>query len=281
MQSADEILDGITALPPAPQVLPRLLQALTDPDTDTSNIVDLVTFDPALTARLLRACNSAFVASATQVTTVPEAINRLGINTIYRMVAAMHGARSLRPSRSDWGINPDAMWPHAVTTALAAQFLARDNQEDEGIAFTAGLLHDLGKIVLAEFFKDQYAATLADPSTHPVFSYDVEKRRFGVDHTEMGGRLLAQWKFPTPIIASVWHHHAPSQGDSFDRLSACLTLANAVAHEVGQGGALAAMTDEEATAFQVLNISRDRLQNYIVETQENFAFVQMLCRSAA
>jgi putative nucleotidyltransferase with HDIG domain len=276
-----KILDEITTLPPAPQVLPRLLQALADPDTDTSDIVDLITFDPALTTRLLRACNSAFLASSTPVKDVSEAVSRLGINAIYRMVAAVHGSRTLRPSCRDWGINPDTMWPHAVTTALAAQLLARDNNEDEGVAFTAGLLHDLGKIVLAESFKDQYAETLADPNVNPVFAYGAEKRRFGVDHGEMGGRLLSRWKFPTAIITSVWHHHEPGQGDTFDRLSACLTLANAIAHEVGQGGASAGMSDEEATAFRLLNISRDRLQNYIEETKENYAFVQTLCRSAA
>src|SRR6185436_12909414 len=153
MQPADDILDRITTLPPAPQVLPRLLQALDKPDSDTSNLVDLITLDPALTVRLLGACNSAFLASATQVNDVPEAINRLGMNAIYRIVATVYGARSLRPSCSDWGIDPGALWQHSVTTALAAQFLARDSEEDEAVAFTAGLLHDLGKIVLAESFK--------------------------------------------------------------------------------------------------------------------------------
>jgi putative nucleotidyltransferase with HDIG domain len=173
------------------------------------------------------------------------------------------------------------MWRHSVTTALAAQFLARDSNEEESVAFTAGLLHDLGKIVLAEFFKKQYAETLADPNTNPVAAWDAEKRRFGVDHSEMGGRLLTRWKFPAPIIAGVSHHHAPSQNDSFDRLSACVTLANAVAHEVEQGGALAAMSEQESAAFDLLSISRDRIQYYLEETRENLAFVQALCRAAA
>jgi putative nucleotidyltransferase with HDIG domain len=281
MQPADDILDGITTLPPAPQVLPRLLEALADPDSDTSNLVDLITFDPALTARLLRAVNSALVASATQIKDVPEAVNRLGMNAIYQIVAAVHGARSLRPSCPDWGIDPAAMWQHSVTTALAAQFLARDSDEDEGVAFTAGLLHDLGKIVLAEFFKNQYAETLAEPNVNPAFAWDAEKRRFGVDHSEMGGRLLARWKFPAPIITSVWHHHAPGLGESFDRLSACVTLANAIAHEVEHGGALAALTEQESAAFELLNISRERVEYYLEETRENLAFVQTLCRAAA
>jgi len=281
MQPADDILDGITTLPPAPQVLPRLLQALGDPDNDTSQLVDLITFDPALTARLLRACNSAYSGSSTQIKDVPEAVNRLGMNAIYQIVAAVYGARSLRPSRNDWGIDPGSMWQHSVTTALAAQFLARDSEQDEGVAFTAGLLHDLGKIVLAEFFKSQYAETMADPNTNPAFSSGIEKLRFGVDHSEMGGRLLARWKFPAPIIAGVWYHHAPDQSESFDRLSACVTLANAIAHEVEEGNTLAVMTEEESAAFTLLNISRDRVQNYLEETRENLAFVQSLCRAAA
>src|SRR5262249_45429160 len=162
-----------------------------------------ITFDPALTARLLRACNSVLMASSTQIKDVPEAVNRLGMNDIYRIVATVHGARSLRPSCPDWGVDPAVMWQHSVTTALAAQFLARDSDQDEGVAFTAGLLHDLGKIVLAESFKTQYAETLAEPNVNPAFASDAEKRRFGVDHSEMGGRLLARWKFPAPIITSV------------------------------------------------------------------------------
>src|SRR6185295_16667775 len=99
MQPIDKVLSRVEALPSSPQILPKLLTALNDPDTDISRITDLIAFDPGLTVRVLQLCNSAAFADATAITDISEAVNRVGQRSIYRLVAAASGRMALKPSR--------------------------------------------------------------------------------------------------------------------------------------------------------------------------------------
>ena len=143
----DRLLDQIDRLPPAPRVLPRVLSALSDTETDVNQVVDLVAIDTILTAKLLRACNSVFFGSSQPVDDVSEAVQRLGFQTVCRTVAAISGAHCLKSSGAD-GPHADRLWRHSVTAAFAAQFIAQDAALDSALLFTAGILHDLGKVIL-------------------------------------------------------------------------------------------------------------------------------------
>jgi putative nucleotidyltransferase with HDIG domain len=280
----DDFLENIGTLPPAPQVLPKLLNVLSNPDSDSSEIVTLLTFDPGLTTRVLKTCNSALFGSTSPVSDVQEAVNRLGTEAIYRMVAAVNGSSTMQLPSNGWGVDPAALWRHSVITALAAQFIARDAGQEEGSLFTAGLLHDLGKVVLAKGFKERYAAVSEESAGSASTASQAERAAFGFCHAEMGGRLLSRWKFPTAIVASVWHHHEPGGAAPFDRMGACITLANAVAHrleEKGRSDAVPEMTSGETAALAIIGMTGERLDHYVAETEENFAFVQALCQLAA
>lgn len=274
----EDYLAKADCLPPAPQVLPQLLSLLSDADCETSQVVELISFDPGLTAKVLRTCNSAFFGLARPVTDVDEAVKRLGLKTIYQLVAAGAGSRALQPA-TDFP-HSARLWEHSVTAALAAQILAKDLRLDEGTQFTAGLLHDIGKLVLAEIWKENYVQLLDATATTPHELIRVEEENFRVNHGELGGRLLAFWKFPPVIAACVWHHARPKLGLPFVRETACLTLAEAIADLALQSAteALPPLTPGQEAALRVFDFTQENLKTYLARTQENFAFVNAMCQ---
>jgi len=277
--TTDEYLQVADRLSTAPRILPRLLDVLADPASDMSQVVELISFDPGLTSKVLRASNSAFVGLPEPARDVSEAVNLLGVNFIYQLAATACGASTFQ-SRSDNKTN--TLWPQAVTTALAAQLLAEDLKLEQGLLFTAALLHDIGKAVLAEQWKSDYWRVVEQSRSEPSLLLELEKSAFAVNHAELGGRLLAHWKFPPAIAASVWHHHEPLPGMPFAQQTACVALADAVAEaitEQGQGSAkLYPPTPARQNALAVFGLTEDDLKRYLERTQENFEFVNAMCQ---
>jgi putative nucleotidyltransferase with HDIG domain len=275
----EDYLARAARLPPAPRVLPQLLSLLSDPDCEMNQVIELISFDPGLTAKVLRTCNSAALGLARPVTDIDEAVKRLGLKLIYQLVAAAVGARSLQPATAGF---PQAtpLWEHSVTTALAAQMLAKDLRLSEGPLFTAGLLHDIGKVVLLETWNDEYVKLLEATAATPQELVPGEEERFAVNHGQLGGRLLAHWKFPPVIAASVWHHPAPVAGMPYERETACLTLAESVADHIAlaAAGTLLPLTPGQEAALGVFNFTPDNLKSYVGRTLENFEFVNAMCQ---
>src|SRR6185503_9265336 len=112
MDKIDKFLDTVHTLPASPRPLPELLRALTEVDSDITRVTDLIAVDPALTAKLLKTCNSAFFGLARPADDVAEAVSRLGFRTVYRVVSAVRCAYLLRPATASYGIHADTLWRH-------------------------------------------------------------------------------------------------------------------------------------------------------------------------
>lgn len=277
MQELDEYLNKVRTLPPAPAILPKLLVLLGEPDVDSSKIVELITYDPALTASVLQLCNSAFFAQATPATDLQEAVTRLGFRQVYQLVAAVSGARALAPPQKGYGIEPGELWKHSVTTAVAARLMAGDQGDDENTVFTAALLHDIGKIVLSEALEHVYAKLVEETQDQEHSLLEAEKRLLGVQHAEIGGRLLSRWKFPPALVSAVWFHHQPEGAKPHDRLASYVYLGNMVAHFTGQSyGHQAFALRGRAEALEILGLAPESLPKYMIRTLESYDTVQAL-----
>jgi HD-like signal output (HDOD) protein len=279
MQPIDKVLSRVEALPSSPQILPKLLTALNDPDSDISRITDLIAFDPGLTARVLQLCNSAAFAGANSITDISEAVNRVGLRSIYKLVAAASGRMALKPTRPVLGLEPELMWKHSVTAALAAQLMAEDHKDDASSAFTAALLHEAGKLVLAELYGDVYGRVLMQCAERPDALAAEEQGLFQVDHADVGGRLLERWKFPAALSASVAFQHRPAQAGEAQRLAAYVHLGDALAHLVDKPqNAENEYAPTTMDALKILNLPPEAIIRYRDRTVENFEFVNALCR---
>ena len=273
----DAYLDKLNTLPPAPVILPQLLRLLRQADVDSSGVVELISCDPALTAAVLRLCNSAFFASATAASDLLEAVVRVGFDRVYELVVAIVGARSMRPAQKGYGIDEGELWKHCVATALAAKCMARDHGADENVAFTAAILHDIGKIVLAQALEQSYAKLIKEIRINQSSLLEGEAAILGVQHAEIGGRLLARWNFPDDLVAAVWNHHTPAAAIGHEQLASFVYLGNMVAHFMGFGyghQALALRGRVEALSFA--GMRSEDLPHYMIETFGLFNEMQVL-----
>ena len=278
MDNIDQLLLGVEKLPPAPKLLPQLMQALSNLDCDMGSVVDMITFDPALTARLLQMCNSAYFGLARRVASVSEAVSRLGFHEVYHVVAIMSGEKFLRPAHTS-GLDTERLWKHAVITAFAARFVARGLRADADLLFTAGLLHDIGKIPMAEALKGDYSALVTDTALHGRSLVALEQASFELDHAGVGGRLLEQWKFSPEFIASVrFHHDCTAAGDSA-RFAACIEVADALAHSLED-----LQPEEEPQpvvipeALGVLGLTLENLAAHQEAILQSWESVEKMCR---
>jgi len=220
MDKLDAIIDRVTSLPPAPRILPDLLTALHKEEVDAAEVVRLIKFDPVLTAQVLR---------------LSQAVTRIGMNEIYRLVAGVIGERTLGAAQRGYGIEQGELWKHSAVTAVVAQTIVRELGGDESLVFTAALLHDIGKLVLSSALEAAYAEVIAKTETGECSFLEAERAILGVDHAAIGGRLLSRWNFPEQIVRAVWHHHDPAQARPAEQLAAYVHLGDLLAHLLGHG----------------------------------------------
>lgn len=277
MQDIDGYIDQVQSLPPAPAILPKLLPLLSTDDVDSDQIVRLISLDPALTAELLRNCNSAFFGGSEPVSNLNDAILRLGFRQILRIVMATTASKVLGQSQKGYGIDAGELWTHSVAAAVAAQLMAADHGADENVVFTATLLHDVGKIVLSEAIEKTYADVIASSRADGISMIDLEKKALGFHHGEVGGRLLARWKFPENIVSAVTNHHNPSQAAGHEKLTALVYLGNMVAYFMGFGyGHQAFALTGRNEALELAEIKAERLPVYMIKTFEQLATIRSL-----
>jgi len=267
MQTLDDYINKIKTLPPAPRVLSQLLVLLNEVDSHAGQIVELIAFDPALTAKILQRCNSATAGLGRPISDLDEAVTQLGFNAIYRLVAMVVGEGLLGSQQPGYGIGAGQLWEHSVTTALAARVIARKLDGEENLAFTAALLHDIGKLVLGAFLVNCRQSVLKETGRSGRSFLEAEKAILGVDHAEIGGRVLLQWNFPENLVSSVWHHHNPAHARPHEQLAAYVHLGDIIAHCLGQAqGYESFALQTRAEALQILEISPKEMDTLILET---------------
>jgi putative nucleotidyltransferase with HDIG domain len=277
MVELDECINRVKVLPPAPELLPELLRLLSQPNVDNGQIVRLMSYDPALTAKVLQLCNSASIGSASPVVNLNEAVVRLGFEQVYRLVAVVSISQTLRVRKDPHAAQENGIWKHSVATAVASKLIAQELDEDRNVAFTAALLHDIGKLILAEAFGDTYSKLVQEVESNQYSLLETEKRVLGVEHAEIGGRLLARWKFPINIATPVCFHHSPSSAAPYQRLAAQLHLGNLIAYLLGFGcGHQALALRGRDQALQILGLKGEALASLMLRTQSEITTVQNL-----
>jgi putative nucleotidyltransferase with HDIG domain len=276
MQELDDYINRVQHLPPAPKILPQLLALLSRDDIEASQVVDLMMYDPGLTASALQLCNTAFFGAAPS-SDLNEAVARLGFNRTYQLVAAVSGAQLLSSAQKGYGIDEGELWKHSVASAVAGQLIAEKLGDDRNLVYTCALLHDLGKVVLAQGLEKIYGKIIEDVEKNQQSLLEAEKKLLGVQHAEIGGRLLARWKFPANIVSAVCFHHDPAAAGEHERLASYVYVANLIAHFLGYGfGHHAFAMRGRSEALQILGLQGEHLAELMIATYENFEVINSL-----
>lgn len=239
-----DLLKSGKQLPTLPVLVFQLHAALDRDNVSAREIVNLIERDPALTARLLRAANSAaFSRGPDRIADIGGAINRLGLNQVRSLCIVLSVVRAF--GHEQQGLDHHRFWQHSAAVGLVAERLAHPGQGHSGSrggdVYVAGLLHDVGLLILDQFFRTEFAEVQEEVTTELQASWRIEESRLGMDHGEIGGLFLGRWGLPPEVIAAVTHHHhpdsAPAEGAQLTRLVwAAEALCTATGLELPQEG---------------------------------------------
>ena len=256
-------------LPSLPVVVMELLGSIDEENVDISVLARKVSLDQALTAKTLRLANSASSGLQVRVTTIQQAITYLGFQATRNLITAA-AVTGCFPAGKCPGFDHRAFWRHSIATAACAKVLARRMRLNQDFAFTAGLLHDIGRLVLVTGFPERYSAVLARRQREDCQLLDVERELLGVDHV-MAGALLAQhWQFSDTMHHAIAYHHEPeAPGAGF--LATIVHVANAIVHALD----LARDDDElvppvSMVAWTALGLSQEAYLHVFRETEMQF-----------
>jgi putative nucleotidyltransferase with HDIG domain len=210
-------LRAFDSLPTLPIVAMQIGEVVHSKNASVQRVADVLRGDPATSAKLLRLVNSPYFGIPGGVSDVARAIPFVGFNTLYQLVLSISVLETLKGGAN--GLDPRALWTHSLTVAVAARELAQEVRfNDPGACFTAGLLHDMGKIALAKLDPDRVSAACQMMRSDGV-AQDVAERKHGLmPHDHIGSRLARQWKFPATLAAPIEHHHAIYRTEVRERL---------------------------------------------------------------
>ena len=222
----------IDALPALPTVASGLLRGFDDPDVDTAQLARQLAADQSLAARALRVANSPFYGLPGRVESIREAIMVLGLRAVRSLVFSAAVVRTLSATQTAAPFDARSFWRHGVAAAVAARHLAQHAGCSVDTAFTAGLLHDVGKLVLAVTCPQHYGAALAWQQQANCLANAAEQQVVGLTHADAGALLAERWGLPAAIGAAVAHHHHPGEA-ARQPLAAVVCAANVLAHGLG------------------------------------------------
>lgn len=248
------ILASIKKLPTFSPTVARLAQLADDAEAGPGEYEAVVEVDPALTANVLRMANSAHFGFSRRIANVREAITLLGTRRMFELgvMAAMQAV--VPPTLPGYEIDSSIYWCHSVAVAVLAERIAKERKvAPSSLTFTAGLLHDIGKLVISSFLaasKEPLKGALAcADASLPTCEHDL----LGVDHAEIGAELAEGWNLPQEVVGVIAHHHRPSEvnGRAGEPVVDLVHAADCLSHTLGFGadvGQLQRRVDEEAIA---------------------------------
>ncbi len=282
-KAAQQLANSVANLVSPPLVALRLSQMLEDPDVSPQEVAHFVESDPALVVAILRLANSVHYGRGRQIDTVEKAIIRLGSGLVREIALGVCVARSFSglPQRRDV---VEKFWAHSVNTAIGARYLAAQSTiEHHDAAYTAGLLHDIGELVVYSKLVDEAESLAQQRILKPqVPLHQLEREALGFDHTEVGDALAEQWQLPEILRQCIRAHHEPDRLAYCPRLVYAVHVADIVAEAMAQGDdALANLPPISRTAWSALNVDRDILPDVVQEVREQSDVMLSVFQGAA
>lgn len=254
-------------LPTIPYTAQAVLQKLSDPNVTSKDIENIILRDPSLAARILKLANSPFYSRARTIRTLSEATTIIGFNTLRSLVIAS----SVREMFKVFGLVEKLLWEHSVSVGFISRFIgsksfAKLSEE----FFIAGLLHDIGKIVLQIKVPDRMSQVIEELyEDGREESTSIEMRVFGFNHAHVGQLIAKKWLFSQDIEEAIGYHHWPGRARLNSTMCYVVHLANAVSHKLEIGPIRTPEIDLSKTVSAVsLGFSRDDLEEMIEQCQQ-------------
>jgi putative nucleotidyltransferase with HDIG domain len=236
-QRLRRITEKIIGLPTLPTIVTQLIALVGDPRSSARDVAKLISTDQALTAKILKVANSAFYGFPRKIATVQLAIVVLGFEAVKNLGLSVAVLKRFSSGADHELFDRQRFWEHAISCGVAARMLARKYDIRVGDeAFVGGILHDIGKLILIEYFFDEFAEALELAEAEEISIVEAEEQVLGVTHAEVGGWLAEKWNLPPSLVETIAYHHRTDQLESPEPSVLLIHLADNLVRHLGIGG---------------------------------------------
>jgi putative nucleotidyltransferase with HDIG domain len=248
------MLEGIVArvkdLPALPVIVTRVIQLTEDPNSTAKDLSEVLGQDQSLTAKVLRLANSAYYGFPRRINSVTDAVVLLGFGSIRGLVMAASVYDVLEKPVQGYALAPGELWRHSQACAMGARMLAQKvKYRSADQAYVAGLLHDIGKVILSEYLSEVYQKVIDRVILENKPIMDVETAEMGFDHSIVGAKVAEKWNLPPELVDCIGYHHRPLQSTSNPILASIIHVSDVICMTMGIGLGLDGMyypLDEKA-----------------------------------
>ena len=279
------IIQDLGQIPTMPTIAAKVMQIVNDPHSSAEDVAKFISRDVALTSKVLRLANSAFYGIPRTISSVNSAIVILGFNTIRSRVLSASVLKVFPAKPGLVAFDRKAFWKHSFMVGIASRMVAQIYRKrklvDMETAFSAGLLHDIGKIILEQFSNDDYLPVLKAAKDQGIPLYMAEKAMLGMSHADVSGMLVDKWQMPNELKSPIVNHHSPMEDKASQDMACIVHYANHLCHLKGSG----CMANEtyaplaaEAAAVLGLGITEEELleelEKHIQEAEPFFSLIE-------
>ena len=234
MASIKKIIQQIQNLHPIPAILHKVLAVTEDPESGIKDLIRLIDHEPAITANLLKTCNSAYMGLAVKIDSVQQAVSMLGMQRVVELIMTDNLSANMMASQKGYNLKKGDLWKQSVAAAMVARSLA-ERRDLFGLPaiYTAALLKDIGKVVLHEYVEQKWGKIEKFLDTQSNSFIEAERENLGIDHAVLGGMIAKEWNFSPHMVYMIENHHLTEPEARNDPATSTLYLADMVAMMVG------------------------------------------------
>ena len=271
-ENVDVKIKGLKDLPTLPTMLVECNKLLEDPNVSANQLAKIIKADQAVSSKVLKLVNSAFYGLSGKVGTISQGIVILGFSTVRNIILSL-SVLDLLPKDADLGeFDISDLWKHSLGCAIISRvFAQRIGIKDPEEVFIAGLLHDIGKIIIAKLFREEFVTILKTTHQEKKLFIDAERDVLGTTHDQIGGMLAKNWQLPATLSESISFHHNGEKTMKHAKLVYTIKLADIVTRglQIGSGGDRV-IPEMNKTAWDTLNVSCNDIARWIDDLDEEF-----------
>ncbi|NNG14423.1 MAG: HDOD domain-containing protein [Gammaproteobacteria bacterium] len=270
--TAKDLISAVSDIVSLPETVLRVNEMVDDPQSSAADIGEVIRQDPGLTARLLRIANSPFYGFPSHIDSVPRAVTVIGTNELRDLILATSAIQVFSDFPNEI-VSMETFWRHSLRCAIIARSLAAHLHEPNvECYFTAGLLHDIGYLIIYREIPELAHQALAHSNQNRDIAHIVEQEIIGFDHGAVGGELLRQWNLPSTLSEAVEFHHAPRFAKQYSKEAAIIHIANYLANTMlaRVGGDIEETEALEVSALKTAGLTPDVLQTVLKQAEAQF-----------
>lgn len=274
------IKSKIENIPPLSPTTSQLMATIGDAQHSLSDVVSIIETDSLLTSLILKTANSASVGASKEIESIVDAVRYLGDTVVVGLAMKSEKSKIYEGDLTGYLSEPDANWSHSLKTAIAARYFAKrfsNGKVKESVAYTAGIVHDIGKTLLSDLLTHE-----SIDLKHSIEFTNIEIEHLGISHEEAGYMLATKWKLPAIISEVIRYHHTPKEShDEYKPLVYCIHLADIAAMMSGTGTGIDTMRHTiDPQYIHYLEISEQELEKAYFEIQLEYNNIFQAMQSA-